>query len=173
MNYFSGFYLNNEEILFEKYLTRGAFDVVGFSFGAQKAVEHAYKSTSRIDKLILLSPAFFQTQKDTFVATQLKHFASRKDSYVKQFLANVSYPSKKTLEQYLSIGNEEELEALLTYKWDRDKLQTIRDKGISIEVFLGAKDKIINSQDTLAFFSEYSTSYYHKDAGHLLKNKEE
>ena len=103
--------------------------------------------------------------------TQLKHFTLQKDTYIKHFLANVTYPSTRTLEQYLNMGTKEELETLLTYKWDMTKLQAIRDKGISVEVFLGAKDKIINPKDALAFFSELSTIYYHKDAGHLLENK--
>ena len=170
MNYFSGFCLEGEEVLFNEHLTKGSLDVVGFSFGAQKAFEYAYESTSRIDKLILLSPAFFQTQKDAFVRTQLKHFNAQKELYIKQFLKNVSYPSEISLDEYLNIGTKEELEALLTYKWDKNKLQAIRDKGISVEVFLGAKDKIINPKDALAFFSELTTSYYYKDAGHLLKD---
>ena len=136
MNYFSGFSLQSEEVLFKEYLEDGSLDVVGFSFGAQKAFEYAYKSKSRINKLILLSPAFFQTPKEAFVRTQLKHFTAQKDTYIKHFLANVSYPSHKSLERYLNIGTKEELEALLTYKWDSNKLQSIRDKGISIEVFL-------------------------------------
>ena len=61
--YFNGFSLQNEEELFSEYLLQSELCVAGFSYGAQKAFEYVYKSKERIDRLILLSPAFFQTQK--------------------------------------------------------------------------------------------------------------
>ncbi len=171
VKYFNGFSLEGEKVLFQSYFKENSLEVVGFSYGAQQAVEYTYNTKERIDKLILLSPAFFQTQKEAFVRTQLKHFSTQKENYVKQFLANVSYPADINLTPYVKIGTKDELEALLSYKWQKHKFQAIQDKGIRVEVFLGGKDKIINSQDALAFFSELSTSYYLKDAGHLLTNK--
>jgi len=168
--YFNGFSLDNEEKLFTEYADAGEHCVLGFSFGAQKAFEYVYESKERIDRLILLSPAFFQTKKDSFIRTQLKHFISEKAIYVKQFLFNVAYPSSIDLEQYLHIGKEEELEALLTYVWQENKIKELLDRGVQIEVFLGAKDKIIDAQEALAFFGALTTSYYAKDAGHLLRN---
>ena len=61
MLYFNGFSLQNEEEHFKAYLSDNDLTIAGFSYGAQKAFEYAYHSKERIDRLILLSPAFFQT----------------------------------------------------------------------------------------------------------------
>lgn len=168
MIYFSGFSLTHEEGLFSEYTANGALCVSGFSYGAQKAFEYVYASKKRVDRLVLLSPAFFQNQKPSFVRTQLRYFTSGKEAYVKQFLENVSYPSSKDLTEYLCVGTKEELEALLTYTWDQQKLQELVSRGVSIEVFLGAEDKIIDTKEALGFFYDLTTTYYLKDAGHLL-----
>ncbi len=168
MQYFHGFSLQNEEELFREYLTDDAFTVSGFSYGAQKALEYAYTSKVRIDRLILLSPAFFQTQKASFVRTQLRYFEAGKETYIEQFLKNVSYPSNINLAPYLSIGTKDALDALLSYVWEEEKIQTLLDKGITIEVFLGEKDKIINVEDAHAFFSKLCTTYSIKNCGHIL-----
>ena len=170
VNYFSGFSLEGEEELFESYIDTSDYCVAGFSYGAQKAFEYVYHTTQRVDKLILLSPAFFQTQKPSFIRTQLRYFEANNETYIKQFLHNVSYPSNIDLSNYLRIGNKKELEALLTYKWDLRKLQAIQSRGTVIEVFLGEKDKIIDSGKALAFFTGI-TRYFIKDVGHLLKGE--
>ena len=54
-------------MLYEVITTESAYCVAGFSYGAQQAFEYVYHATERIDRLILLSPAFFQTQKPSFV----------------------------------------------------------------------------------------------------------
>lgn len=166
--YFNGFSLQNEEELFSEYLIQSELCVAGFSYGAQKAFEYVYKSKERIDRLILLSPAFFQTQKPSFIRTQLRYFEAGQEAYVKQFLSNVAYPSNIDLSEYLNVGTKEELESLLTYAWDENKLQELRDRGTTIEVFLGEKDKIIESEITFGFFSPIVTTYLIKDAGHIL-----
>lgn len=170
MKYFNGFSLQNEEKLFEPYLIDSDYSVAGFSYGAQKAFEYAYQTKERIDRLILLSPAFFQTQKPSFVRAQLRYFEAGQDAYVTQFLANVSYPSELKLSNYLKVGTKEELEALLNYKWDAKKIQEILDRGTTIEVFLGDDDKIIDTQKAFDFFAPLTTTYCIKHVGHLLKN---
>ena len=145
MNYFNGFSLKGEEALFSSYLIESEYCVAGFSYGAQQALEYVYNSKVRIDRLILLSPAFFQTQKPSFIRTQLRYFEAGQEAYVKQFLANVTYPSVLNLSDYLKVGTTEELEALLTYIWDEEKIKKILDRGTTIEVFLGKKDKIIDA----------------------------
>ena len=85
--------LMREEKLFSDYLITSDLCVAGFSYGAQKAFEYVFNSKERVDRLILLSPAFFQTQKPSFVRTQLRYFQSGKEAYVVQFLKNVVYPS--------------------------------------------------------------------------------
>ena len=170
MKYFSGFSLQGEKELFCEYLVDGETTVAGFSYGAQQALEYVYNSKERIDKLILLSPAFFQTQKLSFVRTQLRYFEAGKETYVEQFLSNVSYPSNFNLSSYLKVGTKKELEALLTYTWDEDKIEEILDRGTSIEVFLGSEDKIIDSNEAFSFFKTSCTTYFLKQRGHLLKD---
>lgn len=168
MKYFNGFSLQNEEQIFDVYTTKNDYTVAGFSYGAQQAFEYAYASNDRIERLILLSPAFFQTQKPSFIRTQLRYFEAGQEAYVKQFLSNVTYPSDIDLSEYLKVGTKDELEALLTYTWDEDKLQELSDRGITIEVFLGEEDKILDSQETMAFFKKTCTLYSMKKSGHLL-----
>lgn len=169
MIYFHGFSLQNEETLFSQYLIKSDYCVAGFSFGAQQAFEYAYHSKKRIERLILLSPAFFQTQKPSFIRTQLRYFEAGKEAYVKQFLANVTSPSNFDLSAFLSVGSKEDLEALLTYTWDKDKIEEIQRRGTTIEVFLGEDDKIIDAKAVFDFFSTLTTTYFLKNTGHLLK----
>jgi len=168
MLYFNGFSLHNEEDLFSEYLVESEFCVAGFSYGAQKAFEYVYENPKRVDRLILLSPAFFQTQKSAFIRTQLHYFGLDREAYVSQFLKNVTCPSKKDLSSYLNIGTKEELSELLEYQWEAEKIQNVLERGTVIEVFLGAKDKIIDSKEAYTFFRELTTCYYLKEAGHLL-----
>ena len=169
MHYFNGFSLQGEEESFGDYLIESEYCVAGFSYGAQQAFEYVYRSKERIDRLILLSPAFFQREKPSFVRTQLRYFEAGKEAYIEQFLKNVAYPSEMDLSKYLDAGSKEALNALLTYVWDAGKIKEILDRGTVIEVFLGEKDKIIHSKDTLAFFSPLCTCYLLKEAGHFLQ----
>lgn len=170
MKFFNGFSLQNEKALFSPYLVNSDYCVSGFSYGAQQAFEHVYHAKERVDRLILLSPAFFQTQKPSFIRTQLRYFEAGQKAYVEQFLSNVTYPSKLDLTTHLHIGTKEELDALLNYQWDEQKIHEVLDKGTSIEVFIGKEDKIINAQEAFDFFSPLATTYFIKSVGHLLKN---
>ncbi len=169
MLYFNGFSLQDEEEHFSDYLLQSDLCVAGFSYGAQQAFEYVYNSKERIDRLILLSPAFFQTQKTSFTRTQLRYFEAGQEAYVKQFLENVSYPSDFDLYANLKVGSKEELEALLTYVWDKDKMKEVLNKGTVIEVFFGENDKIIQAKEAFDFFASLTTTYFIKDVGHLLK----
>jgi pimeloyl-ACP methyl ester carboxylesterase len=169
MIYFSGFCLQNEEERFTQYLVDSAYCVAGFSYGAQQAFEYVYNAKTRIDRLILLSPAFFQTQKPSFIRTQLRYFDVGQETYVKQFLANATHPSSLDLSNYLKVGKKEELEALITYQWDTKKIQEVLDRGITIEVFLGNEDKIIDAQEAFNFFLPLTTTYLMKGVGHILE----
>ena len=171
MKYFNGFSLTNEEALFSDYLVDSAYTVSGFSYGAQQAFEYVYHTDTRIDRLILISPAFFQTQKPSFIRTQLRYFEAGKVSYVKQFLENVASPSTISLEKHLKVGTKKELESLLTYVWDKQKIKEILARGTTIEVFLGDEDKIIDTKETLLFFKNIATVYTIKKSGHLLEQK--
>jgi len=169
LRYFNGFSLCSEEGLFREYLVESELCVAGFSYGAQQAFEYALHSKERVDRLILLSPAFFQNQKPAFIRAQLRYFDADRDAYVSQFLKNVAYPSNTTLDDHLCVGSREALESLLTYVWDAEKIRRIQERGTVVEVFLGGKDKIIDAAAAYGFFSSYSVTYFIKDAGHLLK----
>ena len=67
------------------------------------------------------------------------------------------------------MGTKEELESLLTYTWDEEKIQAVLDRGTVIEVFLGVEDEIINSKDAYNFFCPLTTVYSMKNVGHLLQ----
>jgi len=169
VKYFNGFSLNGEHKLFSQYIRDNDFTVAGFSYGAQKAMEFVYNSNKRVDRLILLSPAFFQTQKKSFIRAQLRYFDNNPKDYTKQFLLNSSYPSSFDLSIYLDRGDKSELESLLTYNWDIKKLEEINKRGITIEVYIGAEDKIILSKDAFEFFANSTIAYYIKGVGHCLK----
>ncbi|NCB14181.1 MAG: alpha/beta hydrolase, partial [Erysipelotrichia bacterium] len=47
-------------------------------------------------------------------------------------------------------------------------LQNLIDKGVKIEVYLGANDKIIEASIAQEFFKKFATVYYIKEKGHLL-----
>jgi len=168
MIYFNGFALKGEEKFFEEQLINSDFCVAGFSYGAQKAFEYAYNSTERIDRLILLSPAFFQNHKKSFIRTQLRYYKADETSYAEEFLKNVIFPSNINLYDYLDINKYEELETLLSYVWDREKFLELIERGVRIEVFMGEEDKIVNSEKSYEFFSELTTVYLLKNRGHML-----
>jgi len=169
MKYFNGFSLRDEESLFTEQLVESRYVVAGFSYGAQKAFEYVYNSKERVDRVILISPAFFQNHKKSFIKSQLRYYKADREAYTEQFLKNVSYPSSLDLSGYLSSGSYEELEALLSYVWERDKIEELQRRGVIIEVFIGAEDKIVDSKMSFDFFSEFATVYFVKGVGHLLR----
>ncbi len=168
MLYFNGFSLKNEEKLFKEYLDNSLYSVAGFSYGAIKAFEYTYKTNSRIDTLILLSPAFFQNKDEKFKRLQLLNFKKDGKKYIENFLKNIAYPSTIELKKYLFEGSYQELSKLLNYVWDEKRLQSIVDKGIDIEVYLGEKDKILDTKEIYNFFKPYATIHYYKNKGHIL-----
>jgi esterase/lipase len=173
MIYFNGFALKNEEKFFQKELgsefIKSDFSVAGFSYGAQKAFEYTYNSKKRIDRLILLSPAFFQNHKKSFIRTQLRYYKADEDFYTEKFLENVAYPSDINLYHNLDTNKYNQLEELLSYIWDKEKFLELIERGVTIEVYIGAKDKIVNAEKSYEFFAELTTVYLLKNRGHLLK----
>ena len=169
MKYFNGFALQGEEVFFKEQLIDTEFTVAGFSYGAQQAFEYAYNSRERIDRLILLSPAFFQNHKKSFVKTQLRYYKADEKSYIETFLENVSYPSYINLYEYLKRANYDELEALLIYVWEKEKMVELLEKGITIEVFMGGVDKIVDAKKSFEFFSALVPVTLFKELGHLLR----
>jgi pimeloyl-ACP methyl ester carboxylesterase len=172
MIFFSGFSLRNEQELFLEYLkgyVGNPYVIAGFSYGAIKALEYTLQTDRRIDKLILLSPAWFKNKSRAFVKTQLIHYRKDPDKYIETFFKNASYPSSTELEPYRASSEIEELEELLTYSWPEEKLQTVVDRKIDIETCLGARDRIVDALSAHDFFKNFSTSYLFKPFGHLLR----
>ncbi|MCP4970910.1 MAG: pimelyl-ACP methyl ester esterase BioV [Arcobacter sp.] len=166
--FFSGFSLNNEKELFKDYIIDNDFTVSGFSYGSIKAFEFTLNSKKRIDTLQLFSPAFFQVKDTKFKRMQLMFFKKDPKSYCDNFLENISYPSKIDTKKFFDQGTEDELDELINYKWEEKKLDEVLSRGIKIEVYLGEKDKIIDSKQALDFFRNYATVYYIKEKGHIL-----
>jgi len=170
MLFFSGFGLKGEESLFDFWLEKNDFCVAGFSYGAIKAVEHCLNSKSRVDRLILLSPAFFNDKDSKYKRMQLLFYSKDKKAYTENFLQNIASGSNIDLTPYLNNTSKEQLEELLNYSWSREKLQSIANRGTIIEVVLGEKDKIIDTKKAKEFFEDVANVYYIKDANHILQS---
>lgn len=173
MQFFSGFSLKNEEYLFQSYINKSDYTVCGFSYGAIKALEFTKKQLKlghRIDKLQLFSPAFFQTKSAKFKKVQLMGYKKDKINYMKSFLSLCFKPYEKKIVQNYETKYDE-LEELLNYEWDLNDFKYIINKGLHVEVYLGAKDEIIDVEGAKEFFLEVSTITYIKDANHFLQTK--
>lgn len=170
MQFYSGFSLKNEDYCFSDYINRSEYSVCGFSYGAIKAFEHVkeqLEAKKRIDTLQLFSPAFFQTKDDKFKKLQLLGYRKNRDAYLKEFMSLCFLPyEKKVVER--NENSAEELEELLYYVWNKDELKYIAKKGVKIEVYLGADDRIIDVEGAREFFLEVATVTYIKNANHFL-----
>ncbi len=170
MTYFSGFCLRNESVLFTDWLVESEMAVAGFSYGAIRAFEHALESQRRIDRLLLFSPAFFQTRGDRYIDLQLRAFRRDPEGYVATFLRRCADPSGRDLGPYRAPGTARELEELLRYRWEPTKLRALRERGTVVEVFIGDADRIIDAEGAIAFFApEVDALYRFRGAGHVLE----
>ncbi len=169
MLFFSGFCLHGEAVLFEDFLCKSDFCVSGFSLGAIEAFEYTVNSTRRIDRLQLFSPAFFHAAENTYKRMQLLYFKKDQAQYVKNFLKNAAYPSQKDLSRFYHDDSVDNLGKLLNFHWSKEKLQTLLDRGVMIDVYLGEEDKIIDAKKAKIFFKEFATVYTLKNAGHILQ----
>lgn len=190
--YFSGFGFANESALFaapqsavRDCLDAREFDVLGFSYGAQKAVRYALHSTRPIRRLSLLSPAFFHGMPTKRKEAELRLFAANPTRYLRTFLqqalggaTNANEAQKELVLPYFCLATPEsiradvlgdDLRALLFYTFCADELMQIRARGIEIEVFLGEKDRIVSAAEARDFFAPLATRlFWVQDAGHLL-----
>ncbi|PIF04811.1 MAG: hypothetical protein CSA86_00700 [Arcobacter sp.] len=165
--YFNGFSLINEQELFTDYQEISDFIVSGFSYGAIKALEYVLNTDTRVDKLQLFSPAYFNDKDKKYKRMQLIYFKKDPLSYCDTFLKNSGF-SQGIKSSYFHLGKYEELNELLHYKWSEEKLQKLVDKNIILEVYLGSEDKIIDSNEALKFFRKFGEVYYIKNRGHIL-----
>lgn len=165
--YFSGFSLVKEQELFATYIEKSDFVVSGFSYGAIKALEYVLSTNQRVDKLQLFSPAYFNDKDKKYKRMQLMYFKKDASIYCDNFLKNSGFPQGK-FSRYFNKGSYEELDELLNYQWTEEKLEQLLSKNITIEVFLGSDDNIIDSSEALEFFRKFSEVYYIKNKGHIL-----
>ena len=165
--YFSGFCLENESELFDEYKTENDFTISGFSYGAIKALKYVLQNDTRVDKLQFFSPAYFNDKSTKYKRMQLIYFNKDAKTYCDNFLENSGF-SDEQKSKYFTNGTADELDELLNYQWDEQKIQTLVDRGIKIEVYLGSEDKIIDSQKALEFFRKFGEVYFIKEKGHLL-----
>ena len=161
MKYFSGFCLCNEKDLFKDYLEESEFVVAGFSKGTQDALLYALNSKTRIDKLQLLSPAFFDYN-DKLIELNIKAFMQNKERYIKNFLKKAGLEDFR----YVCDCSVDELKRLFTFDWEIIK----ELKNIKIEIFLGEYDKISTSKKAYEFFKQYADVYFIKKANHFLRS---
>jgi hypothetical protein len=169
MQFFSGFCFQKESELFESFTCKGAFCISGFSYGAIKAFEYALHVKSRVDKLQLFSPAFFQDKDEKFKKLQTISFQKNQERYIENFLSNVCYPSDIDIKKYLHVDDINALKELLHYVWDEKALYALKQRGVEIEVYLGSDDKIIDASHVKDFFQPYATVYFIKNTGHILR----
>ena len=164
MRYYSGFCFWNERELFSEYLEDSEFCVAGFSYGAQKALIDAVHTNKRVDKLQLISPAFFKNN-PKFVKLQLNGFKKDKQKYINNFLENVKYPSNIDVSKYIDDCELYQLEEMFEFNWGLIEYL----KNIKVEVFIGSEDKIIDVEGAVKFFKKYADVYFIKGVGHILK----
>jgi len=165
MRFYSGFGFWNEKELFKEYLDESEFCVAGFSYGAQKALIDTVHTNKRVNKLQLLSPAFFP-KNPKFAKLQINAFKKDKNSYIQKFIENVKYPKEIELDKYLDECEFYQLEEMFEFNWGL--IEYAKQKNIDIEVFIGQKDKIIDVENAVKFFKNYSKVYFIKEVGHLL-----
>jgi len=168
MRYFSGFCFENEQELFNSFILKNEFCVAGFSYGAVKAFEYVYKCDTRVDTLQLFSPAFFQDKNERFKKLQLLAFKKDKQKYLKNFYQNTLYPLEMDIEKYKKEDTLKDLDILLNYVWNKERLDIIKKKGIKIEIYLGKLDKIIDAKVAKEFFKPFGTVYYLNNLGHII-----
>lgn len=168
MRFFSGFCFQNERELFASFADLDAkYTLSGFSYGAIKAFQNArecIQNGRRIQTLNLFSPAFFQDRDLHFLNTQIAIFKRNPQKYIHHFLTLCENPHK----QYTKEGKLQELEELLFFQWDQEELDFLQRSGVHINVFIGGRDRILNSEHVMEFFSPFCVTYLYKNLNHRL-----
>ncbi|MDE6886124.1 MAG: pimelyl-ACP methyl ester esterase BioV [Helicobacteraceae bacterium] len=167
MIFFSGFGFENESSLFSEFLEDANYNLAGFSYGAQKAIDFALASQNRINKIFLFSPAFFNNKDSNFRHSQIESFKKNQKFYMNFFLKNAGF--RKEWAKFLATPKLSDLESLLNYEFKKENLKTLTNKGIKIIVYLGDKDKIVDSSIAAEFFRKFGIVYFLKNKNHFLK----
>jgi len=171
MKFYSGFSLKNEEYLFSEFIKKSEYTICGFSYGAIKALkatQEALAKSNRVDTLQLFSPAFFQSKDEKFKRLQLMSYKKNKEIYLKQFISSCFAPYENKIVEHTE-NTIDELQELLEYEWNPDDFKELIERGVTIEVYLGGKDRIIDVNAAKELFLEVSTVTYIKAANHFLQ----
>jgi len=171
MQFYSGFSLKDDKKFFTSLMQDNEFYIYGFSYGAIKAlytVKEKIQNQKRVDKLILFSPAFFQTTTEKFKRLQLLSFKKDKSRYMDNFLRNCFFPH---IEKKVTLfdATEDELKELLYFQWIDDMILEITEKGVILEVYLGEKDAIIDVEGAYNFFKRFGDVILIKNANHFCQ----
>jgi len=143
-------------------LENNEFTVAGFSYGAQKALDYVLNTSQRVDKLQLLSPAFFDYSPKV-IDFNLKAFEKDKKLYIENFMKKSGFYNEKYIDYTCS---QRDLKSLFTYNWEKiDKISNLK-----VEIFLGEFDKIIALKKAKDFFVKYGDVYLIKNANHFLRS---
>jgi hypothetical protein len=170
MTFYSGFSLTGESGFFDAMLDRSDYCVAGFSYGAIKAAKHVLASKTRIDRLQLFSPAFFQSKPERYKKLQLSAYAKTPEAYAEQFILNCFAPHG-TQKVGCVAASDAELQELLEYVWTPELLDSIAARGTRIEVYLGGEDRIIDAHKAREFFTPYASVTFIKHANHFLQEQ--
>lgn len=170
VRFFSGFGFEKEQGLFEPFLpaVSAGFTLAGFSYGAIEAFEYALSTPERIERLVLLSPAFFQNRPENFKRQQLMGFKKDAARYFEQFYAACDVPTEM-IAPFKAPGDAAALKRLLNYRWQSDAMGRLSERGTEVVVYLGGRDRIIDARAAATFFSRLCEVYYLKNAGHFLQ----
>ncbi len=171
MPFYHGFALKGETHFFEEHLEFGAYVVSGFSYGAIKAFKHVLNSKTRVDKLQLFSPAFFQNRSDKYRRLQIIGYKKNSALYIEKFLENCFLPYGQK-DVTLGEHSAEALEELLHYEWNTADLQKVLEQGTEIEVYLGGDDKISDVRAAYDFFLPFATVTLLKRNNHFLQGED-
>ncbi|MCK9374449.1 MAG: pimelyl-ACP methyl ester esterase BioV [Sulfuricurvum sp.] len=169
MIFHSGFSLCNDHPFFTPFFKRSDYTVAGFSYGAIKAARYAAGAEERIDTLQLFSPAFFQTKKESFRRLQMGAYLNDPIGYTGKFIESCFAPCPVGEVALDPDANEHQLRELLYFVWDDTLMQTIKTKGIRIEVYLGLEDRVIDVAGAREFFIPYATVTSINRANHFLE----
>lgn len=143
--YFSDFCLRGEEKIFD-FLNLGIYDVAGLGYGAYEAFCYTYQRVLhgyRVQKLVLIAPFF--------------------DS--KTYLHEVKKIYKNHIRFAEFLIQEKALESP---DWRETDLKILQDCGVELEVYIGGKSPIGESEKVLEFFRKFGTVYYLKNFSHLV-----
>jgi hypothetical protein len=171
MTFYSGFGFDTKSRWFEPWLDHSDYCIAGFSYGAIKATQAVANATHRVDRLQLFSPAFFQTHSEGFKRLQRKGYRHDPVSYMQTFTQQCFAPYAVPDGVVNTATDAKDLETLLAHEWSAEQFEAIVARGVTIDVYLGGQDQIIDASGARAWFTQYATVYWFTHANHFLQER--